>query len=38
MKNRPTEEIAEWTSGNGLIDGDVILKARTLAMQRGFQI
>lgn len=35
---RPTEEIEEWTSGNGLIDGDVILKARTLAMQRGFQI
>jgi len=29
---RPTEEIKEWTSGNGLIDGDVILKARTLAM------
>jgi hypothetical protein len=35
---RPTEEIQEWTSGNGLIDGDLILKARTLAMQRGFEI
>ena len=35
---RPAEEIEEWTSGNGLIDGDVILKARTLAMQRGFEI
>jgi hypothetical protein len=35
---RPTDEIEEWTSGNGLIDGDVILKARALAMQRGFQI
>ncbi len=35
---RPTEEIQEWTSGHGLIDGDVILKARTLAMQRGFEI
>ena len=35
---RPTDEIKEWTSGNGLIDGDVILKARTLAMQRGFEI
>ena len=35
---RPTEEIAEWTGGNGLIDGDVILKARALAMQRGFEI
>jgi hypothetical protein len=35
---RPTKEIKEWTSGNGLIDGDVILKARTLAMQRGVEI
>jgi hypothetical protein len=35
---RPTQEIEEWTSGNGLIDGDVILKARTLAMQRGLEI
>lgn len=35
---RPTEEIEEWTSGSGLIDGDVIMKARTLAMQRGFEI
>jgi hypothetical protein len=35
---RPTEEIEEWTSGRGLIDGDVILKARTLAMQRGFEL
>jgi len=35
---RPADEIKEWTSGNGLIDGDVILKARTLAMQRGFEI
>jgi len=35
---RPTEEIEEWTSGHGLIDGDVILKARTLAIQRGFEI
>ena len=34
---RPTEEIAEWTSGNGLIDGDVLMKARTLGMQRGFE-
>ncbi len=34
---RPTEEIEEWTSGRGLIDGDVILKARTLAMQRGIE-
>jgi hypothetical protein len=35
---RPAEEIEEWISGNGLIDGDVILKARALAMQRGFEI
>ena len=35
---RPTEEIEAWTSGRGLIDGDVILKARTLAMQRGVEI
>src|ERR1043166_220483 len=35
---RPTEEIQEWTSGSGLIDGDLILQARTLAMQRGFEI
>jgi hypothetical protein len=35
---RPTEEIEQWTSGQGLIDGDVILKARTLAIQRGVEI
>ena len=35
---RPTEEIEEWTNGRGLIDGDVILKARTLAIQRGIEI
>ena len=32
---RPTEEIEQWTSGNGSIDGDVIMKARALAIQRG---
>ena len=32
---RPTEEIEEWTSGSGLIDGDVVMKARALAIQRG---
>lgn len=35
---RPTEEIEEWTSGSGLIDGDVVMKARTLALQRGLEI
>jgi len=35
---RPAEEINEWTSGSGIIDGDVVLKARTLAIQRGIKI
>ena len=35
---RPTEEISEWTGGSGLVDGDVLMKARTLAMQRGFEV
>lgn len=35
---RPAEEIEEWTSGRGLIDGDVIVKARRLAILRGFEI
>lgn len=35
---RPTEEIEEWTNGSGLIDGDVVLKARALAIQRGVEV
>ena len=35
---RPTEEIEEWTRGAGTIDGDVVLKARALAIERGLQI
>ena len=35
---RPTEEIAEWTSGAGTIDGDVLMKARALALERGMEI
>jgi hypothetical protein len=35
---RPTEEIEEWSSGRGLIDGDVVMKARALAMQRGVEV
>lgn len=35
---RPTEEIEEWTAGTGIIDGDVIMKARALALQRGIEI
>jgi len=35
---RPTEEIETWTTGAGMIDGDVIMKARQLAVQRGVEI
>ncbi|HEV7398178.1 MAG TPA: hypothetical protein VGN86_16825 [Pyrinomonadaceae bacterium] len=35
---RPTEEIEEWVSGEGVIDGDVVMKARALAMQRGLEV
>lgn len=35
---RPTEEIEQWTNGSGTIDGDVVMKARTLALQRGLEI
>ena len=35
---RPAEEIEEWTSGAGIIDGDVVMKARALAIQRGIEI
>jgi hypothetical protein len=35
---RPIEEIEAWTSGSGDIDGDVVMKARTLAMTRGVEI
>jgi hypothetical protein len=35
---RPTEEIEEWTNGHGPIDGDVVMKARTLAIQRGLEV
>jgi hypothetical protein len=31
---RPTEEIEAWTKGTGTIDGDMLLKARTLAIKR----
>ena len=39
---RPAEEIEAWTSGSGEvagdIDGDVVMKARTLALKRGVEI
>jgi hypothetical protein len=34
---RPAEEIEQWTSGTGSIDGDVVIKARALAMHRGVE-
>jgi hypothetical protein len=34
---RPTEEIEAWTRGAEIIDGDVIMKARGLAMERGVE-
>ena len=35
---RPEEEIEEWLRGDGTIDGDVLLKARALASERGIEI
>ena len=35
---RPTEEIEGWTHGGGSIDGDVVMKARALALERGLPV
>jgi hypothetical protein len=35
---RPSEEVAGWTTGLELIDDDVVMKARGLAMNRGVRI
>jgi len=35
---RPAGEIEQWTNGDGLIDGDVVMKARALAIQRGVDV
>lgn len=35
---RPTEEIEQWIRGEGMIDGDVVMKARALAIERGVEI
>jgi hypothetical protein len=35
---RPTEEIEEWFRGDGVIDGDAVMKARALAIQRGLEV
>lgn len=35
---RPTEEIAAWNAGEEVIDDDVVMKARGIAMHRGVRI
>ena len=35
---RPTEEVAAWQAGQELIDDDVIMKARGIAMNRGVSV
>ena len=35
---RPTEEIAAWNAGIELIDDDVVMKARGIAMNRGVHV
>jgi hypothetical protein len=35
---RPVEEVAAWNAGRELIDDDVVMKARGIAMNRGIHI
>jgi hypothetical protein len=35
---RPLEEVAGWTTGAEVIDDDVVMKARGIAMHRGVQV
>ena len=35
---RPSEEIEDWINGTGIIDGDVVMKARVLASERGIHV
>ena len=35
---RPMEEVAAWNAGQQLIDDDVVMKARGIAMNRGVHI
>ena len=35
---RPTEEVTGWMNGSEIIDGDVLLKVRALAMERGVEV
>lgn len=35
---RPAEEIQNWIRGEGTIDGDVMIKAKAMATERGVRI
>ena len=35
---RPVQEVVEWNSGEALIDDDVVMKARGIAIHRGVAI
>jgi hypothetical protein len=35
---RPTEDIKTWTTGSRVIDADVVMKAKQLAVQRGVEL
>ena len=35
---RPLEEVTGWTTGQELIDDDVVMKARGIAMHRGIHV
>jgi hypothetical protein len=35
---RPVEEVTGWTTGRELIDDDVVMKARGIAMHRGIHV
>jgi hypothetical protein len=35
---RPLEEVTGWTTGTELIDDDVVMKARGIAMHRGIHV
>ena len=35
---RPLEEVAGWTTGQDVIDDDVVMKARGIAMHRGIHV
>jgi len=35
---RPVQEVVEWNAGEALIDDDVVMKARGIAMHRGVAV